>query len=133
MAVLVMSVDEALSRKLQTEAQAGNIPDQSYLIQQFKQFLRTTYPTSFKEEAPQPVLSDKQQMLQELIQIASQSFMTDYAFSDVIQASGYNLSPSETSTLASMFANATKKPGSKIVNLGKQGGSKVTMYINKMD
>lgn len=137
MAVLVMSVDSELNRKIKDEAKAGNIPEQSHLLKQFKLFLRTTYPTTFVSEEPIPAksepISDKQQALQELIHIAKANFLVEYTFADVIQASGCTMTPAESSTLASMFANATKKPDSRIVNLGKQGGSKVTIYINKMD
>lgn len=126
MAILVMVVEDEVVNKLSKEAGIAARPFTNQLAARFQKYLHEYEDTDaiLKE-------SDNQQVVSDLMKLAVAKMHGEYTFADVVKEAGFKFSSTETAMYGSMFAVATKRKDSKIVNLGKI--KKVTHYINKMD
>jgi len=126
MAILVMVVEDEVVTKLSKEAGIAARPFTNQLAARFQKYLHEYEDTDaiLKESGNQQVVSD-------LMKLAVAKMHGEYTFADVVKEAGFKFSSTETAMYGSMFAVATKRKDSKIVNLGKI--KKVTHYINKMD
>lgn len=126
MAILVMVVEDEVVTKLSKEAGIAARPFTNQLAARFQKYLHEYEDTDaiLKE-------SDNQQVVSDLMKLAVAKMHGEYTFADVVKEAGFKFSSTETAMYGSMFAVATKRKDSKIVNLGKT--KKVTHYINKMD